>query len=109
MPQLDRPVTLRLRNEGYRDTLDEYVPGAWRETRIWAAVQEGGSYDQLGESGTRVTSVRNFTVRYRSDLAATPPERVEIVDEEGVPWTVEGVDPSDVRRRFLTITAVSGG
>ena len=109
MPQLDRPVTLRLREGDSRNEHDEHVPGAWREFRIWAAYQEGGSYDQLGESGTRVTSVRNFTVRYRSDLAATPPERVEIVDEEGVPWTAEGVDPSDVRRRFLTITAVSGG
>lgn len=108
MPLLDRPVTLRLQDPPTRNAHDETVPGAWREVRVWAQVQEAGSYDDYLEGGsTVVIQLRNFVVRWRADLAATLVGRVQVRDENGVTWRGQNVAPSDRRRKYFTISAIS--
>ena len=76
----DRLVTVNIEAEGSRDQFGQYVPGAVTPVRMWARSRDKSLRDIIESGGRRDTGERNWQVRWRSDLAATPTSRLTVQD-----------------------------
>lgn len=102
---LDRRITIE-RNYGDVNMAGEFVDD-WRELAgVWAQQAGAGAVDADTDSGVVTTAVRNYTVRWRSDLQSLSPSVLRIRDNSGAIWEVDVVSESDARRRFLTIQCI---
>ena len=104
---LDRIITLLLEADGtFVDGV--YNPGPITEHRVWARRVSAGSTDAVdsGSGLLRIRSVVEWTIRYREDVAQHAITRLYVRDEEGNTWNAEEISESDMRRRYITISAI---
>lgn len=103
---LDRPITLGLEAEGTY-VMGVYRPGPVTNVRAMAQLESAGSTDQTDRTGTFVTEVIRFTIRYREDVARHPISRMEITDEYGHTFNIETKDnEAGGRRRYISLSAI---
>ena len=107
MAFLDRRITLHIQAEGHRDNHGRYIPGPVTDVEVWAQVTDGGQSDVLFGGCVIVVSRAVFSIRWRSDVAATPVSRLSLTFD-GQVWNCETVTNFADRHRFLQIAAMAG-
>lgn len=105
MPKLDRKIELTVEPAGSRNQFGEWVPGAERTVSVWASYFDVEAEAAPTEAGLLLESYRDFTVRYRNDLAAVRNvARVGVTDDQGLPWQVKSiVELGQPRKRFMRL------
>lgn len=101
---LDTPITIHLEAIGHRDNAGEYVHGPVTDYPLWADQRGAGSVDTLTSSGTVVTEVRTFGVRWFRELEIHRTDLITLTDGEGSEWDIESIASSDERRRSIQMT-----
>ena len=102
---LDRRITIERNHAGwneYGEYSDDWQPVA----TVWAQQNAAGLSDVETEAGVVVSAVRNYSIRWRSDLHAVSPAVLRVRDAAGTLWMVDSLQESDARRRFLSIQCV---
>ena len=107
--ELDRRITLSIREPGTRNMYGERVEGALTEVDVWARFTDPGSSLELFGGGLlRGVNRASFRVRYRDGLLGVSPSLVQIVDERDNPYNTHSIRevPMDARigrKRFIDI------
>ena len=105
---LDRPVVLRIYSEASRNEHDEFVPGAPTDRVVWTEQADGGVSATFSDVDTVLRRLRTFTVRWRPDLEAANPLRVELfykVGDTWLRWNAQTIGTVG-RQRFVEISAI---
>ena len=102
---LDRIIDLNIQDEGDRDDTGEFVPGEVTSSRVWAERDDKALEDIEQEGGSRNVARRNYRLRWRSDLAATVPTNITIMDGSQVFQVSNIVEEEEGygRRRFMVL------
>ena len=105
---LDRRITLHVYAEGTRDKLTgESVSGAVVDYEVWASRETIETTEDRADGTVRPERIARFILRWNAELATTPPTRLEITDDLGRAYNVQGVTDTDERRRFVEIEAIN--
>ena len=106
--ELDRRITLSIREPDTRNMYGERVEGVLTEYPVWARFTDAGT-DNL-ETGGVLYAIRgaNFRVRWLDDLIGVPVTRVGITDENGITYNVGRIrevpmDSRIGRKRFIEL------
>ena len=103
---LDRRITVRVVTPGNeRNTFGEPIPGEFTDYLLWAEQRGAGSVDSLDPSiaGSLVLAVRQYSVRWFTELSVSSIDRVGVIDENGNAWRASNIVESDARRRLIYI------
>ena len=103
---LDRRLTIGIEAEGTVNQHGEYLPGPVIEHGVWATREDVSLETNLEAGGSRTETRRDVVVRWRADIASTPPARLTFTDA-GVNFQVVNVVEITAdgrqRRRWLRL------
>ena len=94
MAKMDRFVTV---------TADSFTTKTWAE-RI---DRESGNFVPDDFYGGFVWN-RSFRIRYIPELVGVPGQAIKVTDDDGQEWTVESVQESEDRNRYMTLECHHG-
>ena len=109
MSSLDKIITLNIQGEGHRETEGDaagrYVEGAITAyPGVWAQLNDLGSGQEVNTSNSLLETIsyRNYTIRWRPDVARSVSKYVSVVDEYGRTWTSQKIRVVG-RQRFIEL------
>lgn len=104
MPDLDRPVTLRLfARWANRSEPDGPGPAEPTDHAVWSLQEDAGTRPDFGDRLAGLRRVRTFVVRWRPELERADARLIRIVDEYGITWYTDSVSLFGDRRRFISL------
>ena len=99
----DHVITLAYTAQGERNSEGAYVPGPVTTARFWVEVEDGGTEDQVDESGTLTINLQTLRLRWNTAIALSSPDQMTVTDAYGRVLTVLAVRADDERRRYIEI------
>ena len=101
----DRLITVNVTGEGTLNQYGEFVPGKATTSRVWAGREDKALEDIEQEGGSRNVARHNYRLRWRSDLAATVPTNITIMDGSQTFQVSNIVEETEGhgRRRFMVL------
>lgn len=107
MPILDRRITLNVQAMDTFNNQGEHVPGIVTPIQMWATRNDLSTEDIAQAGGVSGVVTRDYIIRFREQIAMTPPKRMSIVDGASTLAVINMTEARQgyERRKFIRLSA----